>query len=504
MVDHARELIRLSADHLVDSGAYAQAMRIEGAIRFADGRGGDTPSLLFGAAVTLRELDARAGYETMMECAEAAMWAGSLSTGTTVTDVADTVRTWFEPREDDSTASLLLHGYSQRMTAGYPAPVEWWRRAVALAAQDVEGATRLQLQGMLWNATGDMLDFENHIAVARQRVRDARQQGALATLPIALVCLAWNEVLAGRFDVADALVSEATAIASATGLPEFPGAHNLIRVAIQAWRGQEREALTLAESVNQEARDHGQGLTLQIMDRMLAILDLGSGRYEEARTRLLDGYATDPWYVCSMGLADLIEAAWRSGSVESAHRALTRLSERAHASQAPWGLGLLARCRALMAEDTDAEALYLESLDHLARSGLETELARTRLLYGEWLRRQRRRRDAREQLRAARDAFTAMGATAFARRAEAELLATGEHARTRPHRTPNDLTPQELQIAELAAHGESNAEIAAQLYISPHTVSYHLRKVYEKLGVRSRTQLVNVLAALGTTTSGAA
>jgi DNA-binding CsgD family transcriptional regulator len=496
-VDRARELIRLSVGHLADPGARAQAMRIEGAVRFADGRGGETPTLLFGAALALRELDPRAGNETMMECAEAAMWAGNLSTGTTVVDVAEAVRTWFESEDDASTASLLLHGYCQRMTAGYPAPVAWWRGAAQMAAQDVTGSTRIQLQGMLWNATGDMLDFDNHIRIARERVREARDQGALATLPIALVCLAWNEIQAGCLDAADAMIAEATEIASATGLPEFPGAHGLIRVALQAWRGQDAEAGALAKTVNQEARQQGQGLTLQIMDRMLAILDLGYGRYEEARTHLLAAYDTDPWYVCSMGLADLVEAAWRGGDDETARRALIRLSERAEASQTPWSLGLLARCRALMAVEADANALYLEALDHLDGSGLETELARTRLVYGEWLRRQRRRKDARDQLRAARDAFAAMGAAAFVRRAETELRATGERARARVDQTRSDLTPQELQIAQLAANGDSNAEIAAQLYISPHTVSYHLRKVYEKLGVRSRTQLLAVLSSLG-------
>jgi DNA-binding CsgD family transcriptional regulator len=497
ILDRARQLIDLSSGHLVDPGARAQAMRIEGALRFAEGRGGETPTLLFGAAMALRQLDARAGCETMMECAEAAMWAGDLTTGTTTIDVTEAVGGWFEPDEVDTTAALLLRGYSQRMAAGYPASVKFWQRAAQLAAQDVNGSTRLQLQGMLWNATGDMLDFENHIRVGRERVREARQQGALATLPIALVCLAWSEVLAGRFDAADALVTEATDIASATGLPEFPGAHDLIRVSIQAWRGQDIEASHLSKTVNQEAVDHGQGLTLQIMDRMLAILDLAFGRYEEARTRLLDGFEKDPWYVCSMGLADLIEAAWRSGDGESARRALMRLTERAQASRTPWGLGLLARSRALMTEDTDPEPLYVEALDHLGGSGLETEVARTRLVYGEWLRRQRRRKDARNELRTARDAFAAMGATAFVRRAETELLATGEHARTRIDATRSDLTPQELQIAQLAADGESNAEIAAQLYISPHTVSYHLRKVYEKLAVRSRTQLLHVLASPG-------
>jgi DNA-binding CsgD family transcriptional regulator len=493
LLDRARELLRLTTGHLTDPVSAAQAMRIEGALRFTDGHGGDTPTLLFDAAVALKDLDPSLGNETMMEAAEAAMWAGHLTTGTTVADVADAVHNSFLP-DDASTASLLLQGYSHRMTVGYPAPVEWWRRAIRTAAQDVGGSTRIQLQGMLWNATGDMLDFEGHIGVARERVRETRQQGALATLPFALVCLAWSEVLAGRFEAADALATEATDIAGATGLPEFPGAHGIIRVAILAWRGHDTDAHVLAEAVTREATERGQGLTLQILDHMLAVLDLAFGRYEAARTRLLGVFEADPWYVCSMGLADFVEAASRSSDDRNARRALTRLSERAEASQTPWGLGLLARSRAVLAADDGAEALYLEALDHLDRSGLQTELARTRLLYGEWLRRRRRRMDARDQLAAARDAFVTMGAAAFARRTETELQASGEHARARVDQTRSSLTPQELQIAQLAAEGESNGEIAAQLYISPHTVSYHLRKVFEKLGVRSRSQLVNALA----------
>jgi DNA-binding CsgD family transcriptional regulator len=315
----------------------------------------------------------------------------------------------------------------------------------------------------------------------------------LATLPVALACLAWSELQAGRVDEAEALNAEGTAIAGATGMPEFPGAHGIIRLGILAWRGHELEARPLAEEVLKEAFERGQGLTARIVDYLMGLLELGYGRYEEAAGRARELLAADSLYVCSMGLADAVEAAWRSNDYDCAEGALIRLSARAEATQTPWALGLLARARALVAADDDAEALHLEALDQLGRSGVATEHARAQLLYGEWLRRQRRRRDAREQLRAAHTALLAMGATGFARRAEAELLATGEHARARVAETRDELTPQELQIAQLAAEGESNAEIAAQLYISPHTVSHHLRKVYAKLRVRSRNQLAAVL-----------
>jgi DNA-binding CsgD family transcriptional regulator len=422
------------------------------------------------------------------------MWAAHLTTGTDVADVASAARDWYDPADGEATAALLLRGYSQRMTVGFPAPVEWWQRAVKAGADDVSGSTRLQLLGMLWNATGDMLDFEHHMAVARERVRQARQEGALATLPIALACLAWSELLSGRFDTAEANNTEGTNIASATGAPEFPGAHGIIRLGILAWRGREQETRDLAEAVVAEAVERGQGMTIKIVNFILSVLELGLGHYNEALKQGMMVFEVDPWYVCSMNLGDVIEAAVRSDDLSTAQAALSRLGERAQASQTPWALGLLARGRALTASDEDAEVWYLEALEHLARSEVVTDFARTRLLYGEWLRRQRRRREAREQLRAAYETFLNIGAEAFARRAESELLATGEHARARTEETRSELTPQELQVALLAADGQSNVEIAAQLYISPHTVSYHLRKVYTKLGVRSRSHLVKALA----------
>jgi DNA-binding CsgD family transcriptional regulator len=493
-IDRAEELLVMARGRLEDPAARAQAMRVEGALRFVEGRGGDTPTLLFGASIAMRKLDHRIASEAMMETVEAAMWAGHLTTGTTLVDVARAVRTWSEPEQGTATAALLLRGYAERLTAGYPAPVHWWRRAVVAGADDVSGATRLQLLGMLWNATGDMLDFESHIAMARERVRQASEEGALATLPIALVCLAWSELLAGRTEAAEAFNAEGTSIAGATGTPEFPGAHGIVRLGILAWRGQDTEGKQLAEEVLTEAVRQGQGMTVNIVDFALSLLHLGRARYEQARQHALAVFEADPLYVCSMSLADLVEAAWRSDDALSAKLALERLSERAEASMTPWALGLLARCRALMAADDQAEAHYVEALEQLGRSAVMPDLARAHLLYGEWLRRRRRPTHARGQLRAAYDTFLKMGAAGFALRAEAELVACGEHVRRVIDHARNELTPQELQVAQRAAEGGSNGEIAAQLYISAHTVSYHLRKVYAKLGVRSRTQLAKALA----------
>jgi DNA-binding CsgD family transcriptional regulator len=490
--ERAHGLLAQSAPRLTDPATRAQAMRMEGAIRFFDGRGGDTPGLLFDAAMAQKDLDPRLARETLMETFETAMWAGDLSTGPTMRDVVDAAVGVPMPADESSTPSLMLRGYTERLTAGYTAGVEWWRRALdALPAQVASG--NVQWHGMMWNAAGELLDFERHLEVARERVRMSREQGALATLPVALSCLAWCERLAGRIDAAESLTAEGRAIAAATGVPEMPGAHEIMHMAMVCWRGRDQEARAIVDAVMTESTARGQGLGVTLAEFCLVTLELGLGRYQDARTAALRVYDHDPMYIGSIVLADVVEATARAGDMEAAHAALARLEERATASQSAWGLGLLARARALLASDADAEALYLQALDHLNRSCVATDLAQAHLLYGEWLRRQRRRRDARAQLRIAHEKLQALGGEAFANRAAVELRATGEHARARVEATRDDLTPQERQIARLAADGESNAEIAAQLFISPHTVAYHLRKVFVKLDIGSRSQLAEAV-----------
>jgi DNA-binding CsgD family transcriptional regulator len=491
--DRAQRLLAESLPHLHDPVARAQALGMDGAIRYAQGRGSDTPALLFEAAMALREIDARLARETLMNAFHAALWAGSLTSGTTMADVAEAAGALPPLDGEATTPSLLLSGCTERLTTGYAPAVEWWRRATAAYPSELEGQPVPQWLGMLWIATGELFDFEGHLAVARERSRLAREQGALATLPVALSCQGWTEHLAGRIDVAEALTAEAREIAAAIGTPAMPGAHESMHLAMLTWRGLEEEARGLAGAVRADAVARGQGFAVSIAQFNVMALELGHGRYEEARVCGLEVFKADALYIGSIQLADLIEAAARCDDVDTAHAALERLSERALASGTPWGLGLLARGRALLAGGDDAEAFYEEALEQLERSGVVVDVARTRLLYGEWLRRRRRRRDARMQLRLAHDMFQATGGGAFAHRARVELLATGEHARARVSETLDELTPQEKQIAQLAAEGESNAEIAAQLFISPHTVAYHLRKVYSKLGVSSRNQLAGAM-----------
>jgi ATP/maltotriose-dependent transcriptional regulator MalT len=489
----AHELLAPSVRDLVDPIARAQAMRMDGVIRFFDGHGGDTPSLLFDAAMTLRDLDVGLGRETLMEAFETAMWAGELTSGTTTLDVAEAAHAMPAPEPDDSPASLLLAGYSERLRTGYAAALEPWRRAAEANSEALRRQPHVQWQGMFWNMAGDRFDFERHVAVARQRVRIGRELGALSDLPIALSCLGWNELQSGRLDSAEAMVAEAIEIAAATGNPSMPGARELMRVATLAWRGREEEARSYVQRAITEAVARGQGLAVMMCHSQLTTLELSLGRYEAARASALRVYEDDPVFVANFALADAVEAMIRSNDLEGAGRALARLSERALPSGTPWALGLWARASALMADDDRAEELYVEATEQLERAGVFTDQARSHLLYGEWLRRQQRRRDSREQLRIAHDMFQAMGAGLFAQRARVELLATGEHVRTRDPTSADELTSQEQQVAELAAAGESNADIAAQLFISRHTVAYHLRKVYTKLGVKSRNRLRDAL-----------
>jgi DNA-binding CsgD family transcriptional regulator len=239
----------------------------------------------------------------------------------------------------------------------------------------------------------------------------------------------------------------------------------------------------------------GEGVGLAILDWAQAVLYNGLGRYDEAcaaALRLFE-YPHDFGVRLNFGVGELIEAAVRAGTPELAVATCTRLREMAAASGTDWALGVAARSEALVADDSRAEALYIEAVERLGRTRMAVDLARSHLLYGEWLRRQRRRLDARQQLRTAHESFTEFGMEAFAERARVELRATGEHAAKRAIETKADLTPQEMQVARLARDGLSNPEIGARLFISKHTVEFHLRKVFAKLGINSRTKLANAL-----------
>jgi DNA-binding CsgD family transcriptional regulator len=396
-----------------------------------------------------------------------------------------------------STAGLLLEGFAARAAAGYTAAVPPLRRAIAmLGADDLSARERLRLPRLGCFAAADLWDDQAQHALATRWVRLARDYGALIALPLALNYQSiFAEVPAGRFDASTACFTERLEISAATGDPGVIGTAGVAEAYELAWRGRETDARRVAAAGAREATVAGRGSQAIFGQYCLGVLELGLGNYQAALQSALSVFQDDAPFLGTQVLPDLVEAAARCGQPESADAALSRLAERAAPASTPLALGLLARSRALLAADSDAEPLYAEAIEHLKACRSAPQLARAHLLYGEWLRRQRRRRDAREQLRIAHEMFTAMGAEAFAERARVELLATGERARQRTAGTQAELTPQEAQIARLVTQGDSNRDIAAQLFLSPSTVDYHLRKVFRKTGVTSRTQLAHAMAA---------
>jgi DNA-binding CsgD family transcriptional regulator len=286
--------------------------------------------------------------------------------------------------------------------------------------------------------------------------------------------------------MATAMAREAETVAAATGNPLRP--YGALLAA--AWRGQEAETSRLIAAEPTDSTGHGDGQRLTAAAWATAVLSNGLSRYGEALTAA-EQASQDPDEpgLATCSLAELIEAAARTGALERASGALRRLSEVTSAAGTDWALGIQARSTALLSGDEHAERLYLEAIERLGRTRIRAELARAHLLYGEWLRRQGRRRDARDQLRTAHAMLDAMGMAGFAERARKELAATGETARKRTIETASELTAQEAQIARLARNGHSNPEISTQLFISPRTVEWHLRMVFTKLGISSRGEL---------------
>ncbi|HXO09275.1 MAG TPA: LuxR C-terminal-related transcriptional regulator, partial [Solirubrobacteraceae bacterium] len=320
-----------------------------------------------------------------------------------------------------------------------------------------------------------------------------REAGALTALPFVLTNRSSVYAHAGELAVAASLEEELSAATEATGIAPVPyGA-----LSIAAVRGRETEFSELIRTSVSEAEGRGEGLALTVTEMLSGTLYLGLGRYDAALAAVRQAERYHEMGPAIWTLTELIEAAVRSGQPQLAGHALDLLVETTHASGTDWALGVEARCRALLSDGDAAERLYREAIERLARARLRLQFARAHLLYGEWLRRERRRLDAREQLRPAFEMFDAMGMEGFAARAERELLATGERVRKRSVETRDELTAQEAQVARLARDGLSNVEIGQRLFISRHTVSYHLRKVFTKLDIASRTQLARALPESG-------
>jgi DNA-binding CsgD family transcriptional regulator len=358
------------------------------------------------------------------------------------------------------------------------------RAAKALADMPAEDVLRWGFVSTSANAA--VWDYEGMQAISTRNVELLRNAGALGQLPVHLSALGQARAWAGDFAGAAALVAESDSVAGATGSQVAP--YTLLR--LLALQGREAEASTLIASAIEQAAARGQGLTAIQAHWAAAVLFNGLARYEKAASaaRQATSNTFEPW-ISMWALPELVEAAARIGDMELGREALDRLADTTRPAGTDFGLGIEARSRALLSDGGTAEQLYREAIDRLSCTELRPELARAHLLYGEWLRREGRRVDARDRLRAAHDLFVAIGMEAFGERARHELLATGERVRKRSVETQDHLTPQEIQIARLASDGRTNPEIGAQLFLSRRTVEWHLGKVYEKLEVRSRREL---------------
>jgi ATP/maltotriose-dependent transcriptional regulator MalT len=336
-----------------------------------------------------------------------------------------------------------------------------------------------------------LFDDEAWTVLSTRHLDLVREAGALTALPFVLANRSSVYAFFGELDAAAAYEEELRAVTEATGIATVPyGA-----LALAALRGHEAELTELIRTTVSDAQARGEGLALTITEFLTGTLYLGLGRYDAALTAVGQAERYHEEGAAIWALIELIEAAVRSGQPQLAGAAMERVTETTRASGTAWALATEARCRALLSEGDDAETddLYHKAIEHSGSTSLRTHLARAHLLYGEWLRRERRPLEAREQLRTAFEMFNAMGIEAFAGRAERELLATGEGVRKRTVEIRDELTAQEAQVARLARDGFSNADIGARLFISQHTVAYHLRKVFSKLGITSRNQLGRVL-----------
>jgi DNA-binding CsgD family transcriptional regulator len=490
--DAALELLATAELAPLDELQRARLERLRAEIAFARTRGSDAPALLLRAARRLESLDAAMARETHLEAMAAAMFAGRLGDKPGVRDAAEAALTAPAAPQPPRAIDLLLDGLATRFTEGYSAGLPPLRRALG-EFRDLVGLTAREVR-WLWLAcrlAQDLWDDELWDVLATRGLRVARETDALSVLPIAATYRASLHVHAGEFGAASSLIEEADAITQATDMAPLKYASLMLA----AWRGDEADGLKLIEAGRLEATARGEGMGLGVIEWATALLCNGRGRYAEALAAAQRGCEHEDVGLFAWSLVELIEAGVRSGATDATSEALDRLSDRTQASGTDWALGIEAGSRALLSDARDAEPLYREAVERLERSRGVVHLARARLLYGEWLRRVNRRVDAREQLRAAHEMFSRIGAEGFAERARHELLATGETARKRSDEARSVLTPQEAHIARLARDGLSNPEIGAQLFISPRTVQYHLHKVFTKLDITSRNQLSRVPAS---------
>jgi DNA-binding CsgD family transcriptional regulator len=485
----ASELLTIAATGPLDALQIARLELLRAQIAFHLTRDSAAPRMLLDAAQTLAPLDAALARETYLDAFDAALVIG----GREAERVAAAAQTAPAAPAPPRPADLLLDGLATTFTAGLEAGAPALRLALESFRVEAAGHRDPEKLGDRWlwlaarNAVG-LLDDEIVHVLADSHLQRARENGALATLPAALSFMTSALILTGELERAGELAAESAAISEATGGIQLrDGA-----VLLAAWRGDQATADRLNDIIQQDLTKPVGSCEVAMADYATAVLHNGLGNYDRAQVAAKRACETDELALTSVGLPELVEAAVRAGHPRAAARAAEEFGTRALACNTSWALGLAARCRALTSAGTTAEDGYREAIARLKQSSMKGETARAHLLYGEWLRREGRRQDARGQLRTAHVLLSDIGAHAFAERAARELRATGEHPRKRSAERTDALTPHELQIARLVATGATSREVAAQLFLSPRTIEAHLRSIFRKLGITSRRQLTNL------------
>jgi DNA-binding CsgD family transcriptional regulator len=493
--DAALELLAQAEAGPADELLRARIGLLRGQMAFASSHGADASRLLLDTARQLERLDARLARETYLDTLAAAIFVGRLQGGVSLPEVARAALSAPPAPEPARAPDLLLVGLAVLITDGYGPGTPALQPAVAgFRNGEVTIGEELRWFFVACHAAHDLWDDEGWYALSARHLQLARDAGALSVLPLALAQRVGVLLHAGELRAAATLVDETAAITEATrnDLPPYSA------LALAGWQGRPAETARLIRAATERLTVRGEGMGLGLVRHTSAVLSNGLGRYRDALAAAEE--ASDyplEFGFANWGLAELVEAAARCGETARAAGAVSRLARTTRHSGTHWGLGIEARSRALVSEGEAAELLYREAIDRLGQCRGAFALARAHLIYGEWLRRENRRADAQAQLRTAHGMFAEMGAEAFAERARGELLATGETVRKRPAGVRDELTPQERQIARRARDGQSNSQIAAELFLSPRTVEWHLRKVFTKLGISSRRQLRDALPERG-------
>jgi DNA-binding CsgD family transcriptional regulator/tetratricopeptide (TPR) repeat protein len=489
-LDAALALLGTAEAGAVDDRQRCRLQLLRAQIAFASRRGSDAPPMLLEAARALEAVEPALARATYLEALSAAMFAGRLARGGGVVEVSEAALAGPPPPPEPRPSDLLLHGLAVQFTDGYAAGAPILKEAIRAFGADTvlppEEARWLwfasQIALYLWDEDAWMVLSTRHLDLVRET-------GALTALPFVLTTRISVLASFGDLEAAASLEEELRAATDATGIA--PGPYGALSLA--AWRGREAGFAELSRTTIEQAEARGEGLALTVTERLSGAFYNGLGRYDAALAAVGEAERYHEEGPALWTLTELIEAAVRSGQPQLARRALKLIAETTRTSGTDWALGIEARSRALLTDGDDADRLYRQAIDWFGRTRIRVQLARTHLLYGEWLRHERRRRDAREQLRTAFEMFNAMGIEGFAARAERELLATGDRPHKRSVETRDELTAHEAQVARLARDGLSNAEIGERLFISQHTVAYHLRKVFSKLDITSRNQLARAL-----------